>query len=423
MMPRSVSASALSLICAGLLAFVQVSLAAEPIKLNFLEVMTSPARTAVVKDAIEKFQTTHPNITINLISPPYEQADNKLTLMMNAREPLDIVEVRNQTLLQYVNNDLLENLEARLKIWPDAKTLLPVTLEAARSVNNTAYMLPEYFYIKALFVWTDVLKKLGVETVPGTMAQLYELAKKITKSAGNQYGFAFRGKGNAYRHSDLMLLSDLPTLDIKRAYHTTDGKTVYESPQFVKSLKAYIDLFKSAVPADGINWGFNEQVNAFVSGTAPFLIQDPDTVALVDQQLGRDKYSVVPMPVGASGKSYLDYGFAGLGVPSYSKNKEAAWEFVKFFSAPKQNAEFNKKYGPLPIHAVTFKEDPYFSTGAYRAWAVQLNTPDRYVFVIYPFNAPQYPGWTQVQQQTMQAALLGQITAEEAAAKWAAYWK
>jgi multiple sugar transport system substrate-binding protein len=396
---------------------------APQIKLNFLEVMTSPARTAAVKEIIEKFQAGHPNISINLISPPYEQADNKLTLMLNAREPLDIVEVRNLTLMQYVNNGLLENLEARLKSWPDAKTLLPMTLSAARFVNNTAYMLPEFFYIKALFIRTDILKKLGIEASPATMQQLYEMAKKITKPGENQYGLAFRGKGNPYKVSDFMILSDLPNVDIKRAYHTTDGKTVYEDPQFVKSLKAYIDLFKTAVPADGINWGFNEQVNAFVSGTAPFLIQDPDAVPLIDQQLGRDKYTVVPMPLGASGKTYCDYGFAGLGIPAYSTNKEAAWEFLQFFSSPKVNAEFNKKYGPLPIHAVTFKEDPYFSTGVYKAWAVEMNTPAKYVFVKYPWDTPQMPGWGQVQQQNMQAALLGQITAEEAAAKWAAYWK
>ncbi len=399
------------------------SLAAEPVKLNFVEVMTSPGRTAVLKDFIKTFEAQHPNISINLISPPYEQADNKLTLMLNAKEPLDIVEVRNQTVMQYANNRLLENLEARLKSWPGTKTLLPVTLAAARTVEDTAYLLPEYFYIKALFVRTDILKRLGVETTPATMAQLYALAKQITKPAANQFGFGFRGKGNAYRHSDLMILSDLPNLDVKNAYRTTDGKTVFENPQFVKSVQAYIDLFKSAVPADGINWGFNEQVNAFASGITPFLIQDPDTVPLLDQQLGRDKYTVVPMPLGVSGKSYLDYGFAGLGIPSYSKNKDAAWEFIQFFSAPKQNAEFDKKYGPLPIHGVTYKEDPSFSTGVYKAWAVELNTPDKYVFVTYPMNAPQYPGWTQVQQQSMQAALLGQITAAEAAAKWAAYWK
>jgi multiple sugar transport system substrate-binding protein len=420
---RRISVALCLLVFAGFLVFAQASLAAEPIKLNFLEVMTSPARTAVLKDLIKTFEAQHPNISINLISPPYEQADNKLTLMMNAKEPLDIVEVRNLTLMQYVNNGLLDNLEPRLKSWSDAKTLLPITLSAARFVNNTAYLIPEFFYIKALFMRTDVLKKLGLEAPPTTMQQLYDNAKKITNPPNNQYGLAFRGKGNAYKVSDFMILSDLPNVDLKRAYHTTDGKTVYDSPQFVKSLRAYIELFKAAVPADGINWGFNEQVNAFVSGIAPYLIQDPDAVPLIDQQLGRDKYTVVPMPLGASGKSYCDYGFAGLGIPSYSKNKDAAWEFIRFFSAPIQNADFDKKYGPLPIHSIVFKEDPYFSTGVYKAWAVEMNSPDRYVFVKYPWDTPQMPGWGQMQQQTMQAALLGQITAEEAAAKWAAYWK
>jgi multiple sugar transport system substrate-binding protein len=393
------------------------------VKLNFSEVMTSPGRTAVVKEMIERFQGEHPNITINLISPPYEQADNKLTLMMNAREPLDIVEVRELTQKQYVNNGLLENLEPRLKTWLDAKTLLPVALASARYVDNTAYMIPEHIYIKALFMRTDVLKKLGIEAPPATMQQLYDISKQITKPAQNQYGFGFRGKGNAYKASDYMILSDMRNLDVSRGYYTTDGKTVFEDPQFVKSLKAYIDLFKNAVPSDGINWGFNEQINAFISGITPFLVQDPDTVPLVDKQLGRDKYTVVPMPLGASGKTYCGYGYAGLGIPSYSQNKDAAWEFIKFISAPKQNAEFNKRYGPLPIHSVSFKEDPQFSTGLYKAWAVQTSTPDRYVFVNYPWNAPQFPSWGQVQQQYMQSALLGQITAEEAAAKWASHWK
>jgi multiple sugar transport system substrate-binding protein len=385
--------------------------------------MTSPGRTLIVKEMIERFQAEHPGISINLISPPYEQADNKLTMMMNAREPLDIVEVRELTQKQYVNNGLLENLEPRLKSWTDAKTLLPVTLAAARYVDNTAYMLPQHIYIKALFMRTDVLKKFGVETPPATIQQLYDVAKKITKPGENQYGFGFRGKSGAYKASDYLILSDMPNLDIKRGYHTTDGKTVFEDPQFVKSLKAYIDLFKNAVPADGINWGFNEQINAFVSGIAPFLVQDPDTIPLVDKQLGRDKYTVVPMPLGASGKTYCGYGYAGLAIPSYSTNKELAWEFIKFISAPKQNAEFNKRYGPLPIHSVAFKEDPYFSTGIYKAWAVETSSPDKYIFVNYPWNAPQFPQWGQVHQQYMQSALLGQITAEEAAAKWAGHWK
>ncbi len=77
----------------------------------------------------------------------------------------------------------------------------------------------------------------------------------------------------------------------------------------------------------------------------------------------------------------------------------------------------------MPIHGVTFAEDPHFSTGLYKAWATETSTPDKYVFVNYPWNAPQFPSWGQVQQQSMQAALLGQITAEEAAARWVTHWK
>ncbi len=407
----------------GCLVCAKASPAAEAVKMNFMEVMTSPPRTAVLKDMIKRFEADHPNIIINLISPPYEQARNKLTLMMNAREPLDIVEVGDSTITQLVNNGLLENLEARLKSWPDAKTLLPTALIGARRVGNTAYLVPGWIYIKALFVRTDVLAKLGITTIPTTMQQMYDVSKKITKPSDNQYGYALRGKNNPFKHSDFMILSDLPNIDPKNVYRTTDGKTVFEHQQFVKSLKAYIDLFKTAVPPDGINWGFNEQVNAFVSGITPFLIQDPDTVALADQQLGRDKYTVVPMPLGASGKAYLDMAFSGLGIPSYTKNKEAAWEFIQWFMAPKQNAEFDKKFGPLPVHSVTYQEDPYFSTGAYKAWAVEMSTPDKYVIVLYPLDTPQFPGWGQMQQQTIQSAFLGQITAEEAAAKWASYWK
>ncbi|HWT79712.1 MAG TPA: extracellular solute-binding protein, partial [Candidatus Methylomirabilis sp.] len=115
-MRRVYAALVLGLLIQGL-GFPQPGPAAEPAKLNFVEVMTSPARTAVLKDLIKTFEAQHPNISINLISPPYEQADNKLTMMLNAREPLDIVEVRNLTLMQYVNNNLLENLDGRLKDW------------------------------------------------------------------------------------------------------------------------------------------------------------------------------------------------------------------------------------------------------------------------------------------------------------------
>ncbi|MCX6262188.1 MAG: extracellular solute-binding protein, partial [Bacteroidia bacterium] len=104
--------------------------ASEKVTLNFLEVHTSPSRTELLKEIISDFEEIHPDIQINLISPPYEQADQKATLMLNANEALDIIEVKDVSVKQFVNNKKLLNLESYLASWPDSKTLLPNAWQA-----------------------------------------------------------------------------------------------------------------------------------------------------------------------------------------------------------------------------------------------------------------------------------------------------
>jgi multiple sugar transport system substrate-binding protein len=391
--------------------------------LNFMEVMTNPARTEVLHRMIDEYTRLHPDVKINLISPPYEQADSRLTMSLNARETLDIVEVRDLTAPQYVTNNNLEDLTSYINAWDEAESLLAITREAAITAGGKPYLIPQFFYIKALFVRTDVLAKLGVTKMPETLDELYQICARITDAAKNQFGYTLRGKGSPYKTSDVLILSDIRNVDPNNLYLMKDGSSVYENPAFLEGLKKYVELYRKAAPQDSVNWGFNEQINAFVSGVTPFLMQDPDTVPLLDEQLGRDKYTVIPMPAGRSGTVYLDYGFAGFAIPSYSKNKEAAWDFIAFMSSAKQNAAFCKDYGTLPVHSVTFEEDPYFNSGLYQAWAKTMNSPGRFTFVKYPYESEKFPGWGQVQEQYIQSTLLGQTTPEQAVKAWADYWK
>ena len=393
------------------------------VTLTFVEVMTSPSRTAQLQKIIADYEALHPGVKINLISPPYEQADNKLTLMLNSNQALDIVEIRDHTLKTHVNNSKLLNLQPYLDSWSGTSDLLPLTLAAAKTVDNTPYMLPQFFYIKGLFVRTDILKKHGYTKMPGTMEELYKMSIDIAGKAPGQYGFCFRGKGSAFKTSDILIFADVPNVSRDNIYSTTDGKYVFDNPAGKQALRDYVDLFKKAVPSDGVNWGFNEQVNAFISGSTVFLVQDPDTVSLVAEQLSPDQYTVIPMPVGKSGKCYLDYGFAGLAIPVTSKHPKEAWEFLSYISSSKVNAAFCKEYGPLPVTASAYKADPFFSTGVYKAWETEMTKPDSYVFVKYPLDSEKYPGWAQVEQQGMQALLLGQKDVDSTIAAWKKYWK
>jgi multiple sugar transport system substrate-binding protein len=391
--------------------------------LNFLEVMTSPSRTEVLKGIIAEYEAAHPDVKINLISPPYEQADNRLTLSLTAKEALDIVEIRDVTASQHVANGRLTDLTPYLAKWSEAKTLLPVADEMAKAAGDKPYFIPQFFYIPALYVRTDVLAKLGVTELPQTIDDLYALCKRITNRQGNQYGFTIRGKGNPFRQSDLFVLSNVHNVNPDNFYQLKDGSSVFDSPEYLESFAQYVDLFKNAVPQDGVTWGFNEQLQSFSAGVTPFLMQDPDAVPAVDEQLSRDQYTVIPMPVGRSGCFYYEPGFAGFGIPEYSPNKDAAWDFIAFISSAAQNGPFNKAYGALPVHSTSYENDPYFSSGVYQAWAKIMADPEKYAIVHYPYADSRYPGWAQVQENQMQSAFLGNVTPAEAVKVYADYWK
>lgn len=54
----------------------------EAVTITLVESLTSPERTAVLREIADKYQAEHSNITIDIISPPLENADAKITQML-----------------------------------------------------------------------------------------------------------------------------------------------------------------------------------------------------------------------------------------------------------------------------------------------------------------------------------------------------
>ena len=66
----------------------------EPITITMVESLTSPDRTAIIREIADKFEAQNKNVTVEIISPPLEGADQKISQMLQAKEKVDIVEVR-----------------------------------------------------------------------------------------------------------------------------------------------------------------------------------------------------------------------------------------------------------------------------------------------------------------------------------------
>jgi multiple sugar transport system substrate-binding protein len=411
--------SLLMLVALTLLFSTAVS--ANTITLNVLEIITSPERTALLKDLIAEYEALNPNIKINLISPPYEQADQKATLMLNTNQDLDVLEVRDYTVKQFVNNKKLTDLSPYFAGWSEAGTLSPVANASARIVDNTPYLVPHAIFIKALYVRTDVLAEYGITELPKTIEELVDICVQITDPARNQYGFAWRGRGPTMKFSDLFASVYVQeTADAEFIY--SEDEEFFLHPGYKEGLEEYIRLFKEGTPSDGVNWGFNEQVNGFVSGTTPFLIQDPDAIPLIDSMLGPDKYEVIPLPVGPYGFTLIDYGFSGWGIPSYSKHKEEAWDFISWITSAEKNGYFAEHWGPLPVHTTTFEINEHFQGKHYQAYAHEMANPDVYLLKTYPLASEKWPGWNATHETDVQSVLLGRISVDTLLQKWHDYW-
>lgn len=65
------------------------------VKLTMVETITSPERTKLIRGFLDEFEAAHADIEIELVSPPYEGSDQKLNLMLNTNQPVDVYEVRD----------------------------------------------------------------------------------------------------------------------------------------------------------------------------------------------------------------------------------------------------------------------------------------------------------------------------------------
>ena len=395
---------------------------AEVVTLRVIQVFTSPLRTKVLEEIISKFEAQNPDVKVELISPPYETAYQKIYLMVSAEEPLDIVEVGDWSLSALASMGKLLSLEPYLAKSDLVNHLVPGVLEAARTYKNTAYLFPNAIYVKTLFFRPEITSKYNITDVPKTMDKLLEFCRALTKPEQNQFGFDFRGKGYPTAFIDIVMTSFFDDIDPNCMYLKKDGKLIFEDKRALDGINFYLELFKTA-PKDSINWGFDEQVNSFVSGITPYLFQDPDTVGLLNELLGQDKYRTAPLPIGKGGKAYPTIGFAGWGITSYSKYKDIAWKFLEFFNSPQINAFWCRDYGALPVDMRVYDIDPYFKSDTFNGWKAMFDDPQHYQFTKYPLDNEAWSEWNDLHETTMQQVLLGKIKPETALKTWADFWK
>ncbi|MCA2376297.1 sugar ABC transporter substrate-binding protein [Agrobacterium sp. SOY23] len=384
--------------------------------LKLVEVITSPERTETLKGIVSKFEAANPGTKVEIISLPWSEAFQKFATMVSAGDVPDVMEMPDTWLSLYANNGMLESLEPYLAKWEHTAGLSERTLELGRDVKDTAYMLPYGFYLRAMFYNKKLLAEAGVKEPPKTLDEFADASKKVAALPG-KYGYCLRG-GPGGLNGWVMFGASMAG---SNEFFTKDGTSTFDSPGWVKGLTYVIDLYKNGyAPKDSVNWGFNEIVAGFYSGTCAFLDQDPDALIAIAQRMKPEDFGVMTMPKGPDGKTFPTIGFAGWSMMSKSENKDLSWKLIETLEGPEGNIEWNKKTGALPVHK-SAEKDPFYASEQFKGWFDELADKNA-VPTTMPTYLEEFAFFKDsLVIKTSQEALLGDITPEDLAKQWADY--
>jgi multiple sugar transport system substrate-binding protein len=204
-------------------------------------------------------------------------------------------------------------------------------------------------------------------------------------------------------------------------FFNDDGTSTMNSEGWVKGLTWVVDLYKRGLaPKDSVNWGFNEIVAGFYTGTCAMLDQDPDALIAIAERMKPEDFGVTTMPKGPDGKTFPTIGYAGWSMMAASQNKDLSWKLIETLEGPEGNVEWNKRTGALPVHK-SAETDPFYASEQFKGWFAELEDKDA-VPTVMPTYLEEFAFFKDsLVIKTSQQALLGDITPEEMANQWADY--
>ena len=431
---KRVLAICLALVMVMGLFSLTVSAEGEKVHLVFVERYGSTTRTAALRALLDEFEAQNPDIEIELISPPLESSQQKISQMLMAQNQLDLLEVTSWERASYIENGWLYNLQPYFEDYPDQETFTESVKSSLATSDGSIYCMPLGCYERMIYYRVDWMEELGLTfPEPGeewTFDALYEIAKAMTDPEKGRYGWALRGGGNSYQQFvQQVTLGNLGSENLLSEYEpmfTTDGTSIYRTDAARKGIEYQKKFYTDCSPADSIAWLFSDQVNAFASGICGLLMQDCDCIGSFVDSMEEGTWSTYPMPIDAESKqASIGRGFDGWGMTSYTEHPDEAWRVLAFLGSAEINARFCAQYGVIPVHTTAAEYEEAFASGYYAPYTYMFSHPEYYrssggVDLPYSTFSSEFGKTSDVDLQNI---LMGNADIDEVLESWAEQWE
>ena len=357
--------------------------------------------------AADLYTAQHPDVTIQILKLPYADLYQKLTIdLSEGGGAYDLVMLDDTWATQFMSHGWLANLKD-LGYSPDPDFVTNALAVGRYPYPNGAlYALPLVGNVELFAYRKDLFEKYGLPTPPKSWLEVLGAAALIDKFEPNVKGVVFRGvKGNP------IVTGFLPIFWAFGGKVIENGHAAVASDAGVAALKFLIAL-KDYAPKDVAVYNASEVKDALLAGNAamatevwPGWVPDLDNPSK-SKVVG--KVGIIPAP-GLVEKSSPMIGIWLFGIPSSSKNKAPALDFLKFVTSANIQRRLTLQVGNPPTRTSIYKDSEVVAK--YRWFPSQLAALE---------NArprPRVPVWKEIEGalgQYLQMALVGQQSPKEA---------
>jgi multiple sugar transport system substrate-binding protein len=366
------------------------AIAAEDTTINVLTLGEGIFGEPFVKLAPEFTAAT--GIKVNNVTMGYNESMQKQAAVFAAKgTDLDVVGVDYMFLKGYAKAGHLAALDALVPKaeLDDYYSDTPENLKPVWSLDGQTYGLATVGNCQNFMYNEAHLKDVG-EEAPDTWDALLRAAQKVVSEEKKRYGFV-AGTERLTKAVTVWL-----PMFWANGGEIFDDKMhpVFASDTGVKSLEFLLELMKTTPPGGG-NYTDADELKAMATGLATMNPASwiPDAIKNEDEKTkGQLKTKVAPM--GSARRSPV-LGGIGLAVSNYSKNKEAAAQFVAWFNSKDVQVGKIVQNGGQPCRVSAWQ-----ANADVHPWYASLSENLKVAK-----SLPQIPEWGQVD-----AAISGQLT-------------
>jgi multiple sugar transport system substrate-binding protein len=319
----------------------------------------------IQKKIIQKFQEQNPKIKVGLEAYG-DNFDTKVAAGFGAGDAPDVMYMWNYPRYK----DGLEPLDKWMKEDKDfKKDNYYDTLLKYNSMDDVSYGLPIGYTTHVLYYNKKLFdeKKLSYPKEDWTWDDLEETAKKLSDPAKKQYGFVFPMEPDPYDFEHYLWSNGAEFVDKdgKLAGSVNSDKSIEVFTRFQNMVKNKVAIVSEGSGTKEIKTGL---IGMYVSGA--WSVQ-----GLKDEKID---FGVAPLPRFQDDKKSVSVvNSSGMSIYNKSQNKEAAWQFIKFYTSEEAN---KMRIGTeLPVLKSVAESEKLLADPIYSVFYKMLDQSEGYV--------------------------------------------